>query len=150
MDNTTITPEMIASASVEATTDVQATNTPIQATNTPKRNKGWFPSGTTGNPKGRPKGVPSVKAAMARVITRKDCEQLCEVFLKKALNGDIKSAQFVVELLGEVGNNVPTIQMNTFTISGELVDKAREYAIQNAIIDVEPVKMIEDNKNIPE
>ena len=60
-----------------------------------------FPKGVSGNPKGRPK-LPDLKKVLASVLgdekeQKTALEAIMMAMRKKALNGDVRAAQFLVD-----------------------------------------------------
>lgn len=56
----------------------------------------WKP-GQSGNPSGRPKGSVSLSASLRQKLTREKADQLADVLIEKALAGDLKAADLILD-----------------------------------------------------
>jgi len=68
--------------------------------------KGFKP-GQSGNPTGKRKHSPSLRAALKRTATRADCEQVASQLVALAKSGDPRATRLLAELLGDLGG--PTV-----------------------------------------
>jgi hypothetical protein len=62
-----------------------------------------FKKGQSGNPNGRPKEIPALKELMKKIMSTEDkngiqtAEQILEAVKKRALDGDIKAAELLLD-----------------------------------------------------
>ena len=73
--------------------------------------KGFMP-GRSGNPSGKRKYAPSLRAALKRVATRLDCEQVASRIIALAKEGDAKATRLLAELLGDLRSAAVAIDIH--------------------------------------
>lgn len=97
-----------------------------------------FVKGKSGNPGGKPKGAVSLKATLMRLLTPQTADAIVAKLLSDAKDGNHKSIELICELMGEIGKAVPqlAVQINNSVSVDELMDRAKQYALSNGIIDV--------------
>ena len=91
-----------------------------------------FKPGQSGNPKGRPKGVPTLQEAMtreaAKLVKVKQGDEIIKVpkivalarrVFAKALEGDLAATRIVFQLSAEPGTSEASTQKEAFVIPGD-------------------------------
>lgn len=73
--------------------------------------KGFMP-GRSGNPTGRRKHSPSLRAALKRTATRSDCEQVASRLIALAKEGEAKATRLLAELLGDLRGTAVAIDIH--------------------------------------
>src|SRR5262245_44306796 len=73
-----------------------------------------FKLGQSGNPSGRRKGSVSLKAALMRVLTRRDAERIGRELIERAKSGDVRAVRTLADLLGEI-SGTPVIAVANVT-----------------------------------
>jgi hypothetical protein len=81
--------------------------------------KGFMP-GRSGNPTGKRKHTPSLRAALKRTTTRSDCEKVARRLVALAKQGDAKATRLLAELLGDLHGTAVTVGIHEEAGSGPI------------------------------
>jgi len=102
-----------------------------------------FKKGQSGNPKGRPKGIPSVKEEIAKIIKKGEITKVARNIIEGAIQGDDKKQDKFLQMSGDLQptNNSATVNVlnQTIEIDNEVLMAARQLwkdQQQNKIIDI--------------
>lgn len=66
-------------------------------TDLPKKRRPGFQPGQSGNPAGRPKGIPSRSARLLRALTDADVSAILKSVLKQAKDGNVAAARLLLD-----------------------------------------------------
>jgi hypothetical protein len=111
-----------------------------------------YKKGQSGNPSGRPKGSINIKAVLDKRLKKRNAIKMIDTMIAGAENGEDKKTEMILKLKGELNDKpIVNIQQNSFSVSPELIELAKQFLLQRnnkndaVIIDVAPIKMIENN-----